>query len=176
MPNMFYGRMMFRLEAAPTGDVHWTFIEGSGLVAGQTLPRALPLRRPAPGHERSTFVGSQLMANYETPDSYSGIGPGSDCWQHANKVVDPRRQMVVRRVAVRRPEQHDALLARRRRRRQPDRHGTGAGLRQPAATYVWTAPTFDRMDLGWESYQQDSARTIWIDDVVLSKTKVGCPQ
>ena len=27
-PNVVYGRMMFRLEAAPTGDVHWTFLEG----------------------------------------------------------------------------------------------------------------------------------------------------
>ena len=49
----------------------------------------------------------------------------------------------------------------------------GSGCGTPTAQ--WTAPTFDRLDLGWESYQQDSARTIWIDDVVVSKTKVGCP-
>ena len=32
----FYGRMMFRLESAPTASVHWTFVQGSGLIAGQT--------------------------------------------------------------------------------------------------------------------------------------------
>ena len=40
----------------------------------------------------------------------------------------------------------------------------------------WTAPNFDRLDLGWESYQQDDPRTFYIDDVVVSTTKVGCPQ
>ena len=29
------------------------------------------------------------MANYETPDSYSGTGPSTDCWKHASKVVIP---------------------------------------------------------------------------------------
>jgi len=51
----------------------------------------------------------------------------------------------------------------------------GAGEGCGTATPVWTAPTFSRMDLGWESYQQDTDRTIWIDDVVLSKTRIGCP-
>ena len=34
----------------------------------------------------TTFVGSQLMANYDTPDSYQtpSVGPKSDCWLHAN--------------------------------------------------------------------------------------------
>jgi hypothetical protein len=53
--------------------------------------------------------------------------------------------------------------------------GTAEGCGNPPASYVWTAPTFDRMDFGWESYQQDTARTIWIDDVVLSKSMIGCP-
>ena len=32
----------------------------------------------------------------------------------------------------------------------------GCGLREPADDLQWTAPTFDRLDLGWESYQQDT--------------------
>jgi hypothetical protein len=174
-PNVFYGRMMFRLEAAPTGDVHWTFLQGSGLLAGQSYHALYRYGGQHPVMNGSTFVGSQLMANYETPDSYQGTGPKSDCWKHANKTVVPQGKWSCAEwqfegtsntmrfwldgVAV------DALTV----------MGTGEGCGNQPASYVWTAPTFDRMDFGWESYQQDSARTIWIDDVVLSRSKVGCP-
>jgi len=173
MPNMFYGRMMFRLEAAPTGDVHWTFLEGYGQVPGQTYHALYRYGGQHPVMNGSTFVGSQLMANYETPDSYSGTGPSSDCWQHANKVVVPEgkwscvewqfdgtantMRLWLDGAAI------DSLTV------------VGAGSGCGTATPVWTAPTFSRMDLVWESYQADTARTIWIDDVVLSKTKIGCP-
>ena len=55
--------------------------------------------------------------------------------------------------------------------------GVGQGcVNQPATPpFPWTAPNFDRLDLGWESYQIDDARTIHIDDVVLSKSPIGCP-
>jgi hypothetical protein len=175
-PNIVYGRMMFRLESAPTGDVHWTFLEGSGQIAGQNYHALYRYGGQHPVMNGSTFVGSQLMANYDTPDSYSGTGPSSDCWKHANKVVVPvakwscaewqfdgttnTMRFWLDGAAV------DTLTV----------MGTGEGCVNQPSNYVWTAPTFDRMDLGWESYQQDDARTIWIDDVVLSKTKVGCPQ
>ena len=56
-------------------------------------------------------------------------------------------------------------------------NGTGQGcVNQPATPpFTWTAPNFDRLDLGWESYQTDGVRTIHVDDVVISKTQVGCP-
>jgi hypothetical protein len=174
MPNMFYGRMMFRLEAAPTGDVHWTFFEGSGLVPGQNYHALYRYGGQHPVMNGSTFVGSQLMANYETPDSYGGTGPKSDCWKHANKVVVPEGKWscVEWQFDGSNNSMHfwldgaavDSLTV------------VGAGEGCGTATPVWTAPTFDRMDIGWESYQQDTARTIWIDDFALSKTKIGCPQ
>jgi len=40
----------------------------------------------------------------------------------------------------------------------------------------WLAPTFERMYLGLESYQQDPAREAWIDDVILDDEPIGCPQ
>jgi hypothetical protein len=175
---MVYGRMMFRLEAAPTGDVHWTFLEGSGLVPGQSYHALYRYGGQHPITSGST-TGSQFMANYETPDSYQGTGPKTDCWQHANKVVVPEGKWSCAEwqfdgtsntmrfwldgAAI------DSLTV------TGAASGSTAGCGNQSATYPWTAPTFDRMDFGWESYQQDSARTIWIDDVVLSKTKVGCP-
>jgi hypothetical protein len=45
-----------------------------------------------------------------------------------------------------------------------------------AASYAWTAPTFDHLDVGWESYQNDEARTLYIDDLIVSKSPIGCPK
>ena len=53
--------------------------------------------------------------------------------------------------------------------------GTGEGCVTPPSDQTWKAPAFDTLDLGWESYQGDSARTLYIDDVVLSTSRVGCP-
>ena len=174
-PNAFYGRMMFRLAAAPTGDVHWTFLEESGLIAGQNYHALYRYGGQHPIMNGSTFVGSQLMANYETPDSYSGNGPSSDCWQHANKVVVPEGKWSCAEWQFDGPNNTMRFWLDGAPIAGLTVTGTGSGCGNQPASYVWTAPTFDRMDLGWESYQQDTARTIWIDDVVLSRTKVGCP-
>jgi hypothetical protein len=174
-PNVIYGRMMFRLEAAPTGDVHWTFLQGSGLVPGQSYHALYRYGGQHPVMNGSTFVGNQLMANYETPDSYGGTGPSTDCWKHASKVVVPAGNWSCAEWQFDGPNNTmrfwldgvavDSLTV----------MGTGEGCGHQTAGYTWTAPAFDRLDLGWESYQQDTARTIWIDDVVVSKTKIGCP-
>jgi hypothetical protein len=174
-PNMFYGRMMFWLDAAPTGDVHWTFLEGGGVVPGQTYHALYRYGGQHPVLNGSDFVGSQLMANYDTPDSYQGIGPGSDCWQHSNSVVVPvgkwscaewqfdgtsnTMRFWIDGTAI------ESLTV----------TGTGQGCVNQPTGYTWTAPTFDQLDLGWQSYQQDTERTMWIDDVVLSQAKIGCP-
>ena len=174
--DMFYGRIMFRLAAAPTASVHWTLIQSAGVVPGQTYHAVYRYGGQLPVMNGSTFVGSQLMANYDTPDSYGNKNtPGSDCWLHANQVVVPvatwscaewqfdgstnQMRFWLDGTAV------DSLTM----------TGTGQGCVNAAANYTWTAPTFDHLDLGWESYQTDDARTLWIDDVVVSKTKIGCP-
>ncbi len=68
--NVFYGRMMFYLDAAPTTSVHWTMIQGAGVVPGATYHALYRYGGQLPVMQGSTFVGSQLMANYDTPDSY----------------------------------------------------------------------------------------------------------
>ena len=171
----FYGRMMFRLESAPTASVHWTFVQGSGLIAGQTYHALYRYGGQVPVMQGSTFVGSQLMANYETPDSYNNNGPGSDCWKHSNKIVVPVGAWSCAEWQFDGPTNTmrfwldgaavDTLTV----------MTMGSGCVNQPATYQWTAPSFDRLDLGWESYQADSARTMWIDDVAISRTRIGCP-
>jgi hypothetical protein len=87
--NTLFGRLMFRLESAPETSVHWTLIQAGGLVEGQTYHALYRYGGQHPITANGAFVGSQWMANYETPDSYSGTGPGSDCWHHANQTVIP---------------------------------------------------------------------------------------
>ena len=167
---------MFRLESAPTGDVHWTFLEGSGLIAGQSYHALYRYGGQHPVMNGSTFVGSQLMANYETPDSYGGTGPSSDCWMHANKVVVPVAKWSCVEWQFDGPNNTmrfwldgaavDSLTV----------TGTGSGLREPAArpTPGPRPPSIGSTSAGSRT-SRTRARTIWIDDVVISKTKVGCP-
>jgi hypothetical protein len=174
-PNMFYGRMMFRLEAAPTGDVHWTLLQGYGTVPGQSYHALYRYGGQHPVMNGSTFVGSQLMANYETPDSYSGTGPGSDCWKHANQVVVPVGTWSCAEWQFDGPSNTMRFWLNGAAVDSLTVVTTGSGCVTAPGNQTWIAPTFARLDLGWESYQQDSARTLWIDDVAVSKTRIGCP-
>lgn len=168
--NVVYGRMMFFLESAPTSDVHWTFVDGYGLVPGKNYHAAYRY-----GGQHPVSGGSQLMANYDTPDSYSSIGPSSDCWQHASGRVVPVGRWACAewrfdgaangmRFWLDGQELTDLAVS-----------GTGQGCVNQSATFPWTAPTFERIDVGWESYQADQARTLWIDDLAIGTQRIGCP-
>jgi hypothetical protein len=172
--NAYYGRMMFLLESAPAASVHWTFIQAGGVVQGQNYHALYRYggQQPVP---LEGSVGNQLMANYDTPDSYSGIGPASDCWFHADKVVVPVARWTCAEwlfdgqndtmrfwldgVAV------DSLTMQH----------TGQGCVAQPAAYEWQAPNFADLELGWESYMPDGERTLYVDDVVISTERVGCP-
>ncbi len=171
--NAFYGRMRVYWETAPETAVHWTMAEGRGLVPSQTYHAAYRvLGGQHPITDQGTFVGSQLMLNYETPDSYGGNGPGSDCWRHANRRVLPTATWACVEWHIDGPTNGMTLWL-------DDEEvislaGTGDGCVNQAATYPWTAPDFDELRIGYESYQTDGARTVYVDDVVLATSRVGC--
>lgn len=167
--NHLFGRMEFYLDSAPTTSVHWTFIDGFGATAAgyHALYRY--------GGQTPAAKGNTLMANYDTPDSYGTppVGPSSDCWLHSTTVMPtavwscaewefdgPNNTM---RFWLDGTPIADLTMA-----------GTGQGCVHQPATFSWLAPTFSRIDLGWESYQADAARTIWIDDVAIGLTRLGC--
>jgi hypothetical protein len=171
--NAFYGRMMVWLAAAPEAAVHWTFVEARGLIDGETYRAAYRLGGQHPVESQGMFAGSQLMANYETPDSYSGNGPGSDCWQHADERVLPTERWACIEWFYDGP--NDAITMWVDDEEVVSVTGTGQDCVSQNAGYPWTAPSFDTLRLGWESYQTDGSRTLWIDDVVLHTNRVGCP-
>jgi hypothetical protein len=168
--NAFFGRMMTWLESAPEQSVHWTFIQGGGVVPGETYRSLYRYGGQHPVTIGGNFAGTQLMANYETPG-----GPGSDCWDHADNVILPTVRWACVEWQFDGPSNTmrfwldgvavDSLTV----------QGTGEGCVTPPSDQTWRAPAFDILDLGWESYQGDSARTLYIDDVVLSTSRVGCP-
>jgi hypothetical protein len=168
--NAFFGRMMFRLEAAPTGDVHWTMLQSTGTVPGQNYRSQYRY-----GGQHPVTAGSQLMANYDTPDSYSGTGPSTDCWQHANGVAIPTGKWTCVEWKFDGPQNQMRLWLDGKAITDVSIDGKGQGCLGQDASYTWAAPTFGDIEIGWESYQNDQARTVFIDDVAISTTQIGCP-
>lgn len=176
--NAFFGRVMLFLLEAPSSSVHFTLIEASGLVPGQTYHSAYRLGGQQPITNSGTFVGSQLMANYETPDGDAGNGPKSDCWHHADRVVVPVGRWSCFEWQY--DGQNNSLTL------WVD--GTevltvlgmgdaanGDGCVNQPSTYPWSAPIFDKVRVGWDSYQADGSRTLWLDDFAMSVGRIGCP-
>ncbi|MCA9669318.1 MAG: hypothetical protein KC503_27170, partial [Myxococcales bacterium] len=154
-----YGRMMIWLEAAPTGSVHWTNVQGEGDVPNQSF-RALI--RYGGQHD------GKLMANYETQ------GVGSDCWKHSQTTIPEKRWACFEWHFDATKDQMSFWLD---GGAIADLTVTakGSGCISNGTNGNWYFPTFDRVYVGWEHYQQTSQRTMWIDDVAFSNQRIGCP-
>lgn len=167
--NAFYGRMMYRLESQPTTDVHWNMIIGRGLVPDQTYRAEYRY-----GGQQPLTGGSQLMANYETPDWYANKStPGSDCWHHSSGKVLPSAAWACVEWKFESNQMHFWLNGVALDDLTVADHGQGCV--NAANDFTWTAPAFSQLELGWESFQTDQERTAYIDDVVIATTRIGCP-
>lgn len=157
------GRMRVFLEAAPEGDVHWTLIEARG-------------HRPSDGHIAEVRIGGQhpvaggsrLMANYETPESYTDTSaPGSDCWHHAAETdVMPTGRWVEIEWSFGGDAVVDMSIDGKPVPAMTVK-GTGQGCLYQPSDYAWELPQIETINLGWESYQTDGPRRLWIDDIEL---------
>lgn len=178
VPNQaFYGRMMFFLESAPSASVHWTFIDATGLVPGQAYSATYRYGGQLPVNEGGAFVGNQLMANYDTTDFYRTppLGPQTDCYQHADGKVVPVGRWACAEWFFDGPNAQMRFWLDGTELTDMGIDQTGEGCVAQPADYTWVAPTFSNIHVGWESYQADDERSIWIDDVVIGSAKVGCP-
>lgn len=178
VPNeAFYGRMMFFLESAPTTNVHWTIVDATGTVPGQEYSATYRYGGQLPVTDASGTPGSQLMANYDTTDFYQTPprGPQTDCYQHADGKVVPVGRWACAEWYFNGPEAQMRFWLDGAELTDIAIDQTGQGCVAQDATYRWEAPVFSRLDVGWESYQEDDARSIWIDDVVIGTAPIGCP-
>jgi hypothetical protein len=178
--NSVFGRMMFWLDSAPAGEVQWSFIIGKGPIADASGLKYTALYRyggQIPILNSGAFVGSQLMANYETPDSYNNppIGPSTDCWSHSSGRVVPVGKWTCAEFHFNGANNEMQLWL--DGADLPDLHVQkyGQGCTGQAADYPWIAPTFTEVFVGWESYTLDEPRTIWIDDLAIGTERLGCP-
>jgi hypothetical protein len=172
--NVIYGRMMFFLDSAPTTSMHWTIVDGSGQVPAPEGSYTAIYRY---GGQLPVNGGTQLMANYETPDHYStaGKGPSTDCYQQAPGELAPIAQWACAEWQFDGANNAMRFWLDGREVTALAIDGTGEGCLDQPAGYTWTAPPFTRIGVGWESYQADDARSLWIDDVAISEQRVGCP-
>jgi hypothetical protein len=54
--------------------------------------------------------------------------------------------------------------------------GPGFMGRRMMPNYVWEGPEmFTKIIIGWEQYQSAPAEEVWLDDLVMSEARVGCP-
>jgi hypothetical protein len=175
-----FGRMMFWLDSAPNATVHWTFIDGEGLVSPNDAGVSYHAVVRYGGQYAMTgsdggFLGSILMASYDTPDSYNGTGPSSDCYQQSNGETMPMGQWACAEWEL--DGGHDVMHFWLNGTELTDLtvDMTGTGCTSQDSSYVWQAPNYTQLDVGWESYQADGAHTIWLDDVAYGPARIGCP-
>jgi hypothetical protein len=163
--DMLWGRMMIKTAAAPDNGVHWTNIEGQGAVAGESY-RAL-----------IRYGGQQmgkLMANYETQ------GTSSDCWHHSQQAMPTGDWACMEWQFDAATDTmnfylNGAQVSDLTVQNANDPAGSGDGCISNGTMGKWNFPEFDKVSLGLELYQNDPARTVYIDDVALGTERISCP-
>jgi hypothetical protein len=172
--HAMYGRVMVWMDVAPVAlagqhDVHWTFIQGEGRSADDTYNS---LYRYGGQHQG----GLGLMANFETTPPVR-----SDCWQHSASTLPVQQWACVEwhfdgatnqmQLWLEGKELSDLQVTDRA-------SGPESGcLSSEHLGGQWLAPpAFQSLYLGFERYQDtQSDENLWIDDVVVSTGRVGCP-
>jgi hypothetical protein len=169
-----YGRAMVWLEAAPVASlqqnpVHWTFIQGEGRSANDAYNS---LYRYGGQHQG----GLGLMANFETTPPTR-----SDCWQHSKSTLPVQQWACVEwHFAVASNEMQfwldGAELADIAVKGRASGPSSGCLSTEHLGGEWLAPPAFQSLYLGWERYQEtQNGQDLWIDDVVVSKSRVGCP-
>lgn len=175
--NAHFGRFMFFLESAPETTVHWTFLAGAGRSAPQEgYPSGYDVLYRY-GGQKPVAGGSQLMASYETPGFYATppTGPDTDCHQDSAAVPMPVGRWACAEWRFDGASSEMQLWIDGTEVDGLHVSGSGTRCRTLPSDSAWIPPVFSRIDMGWESYQADSERSIWVDDFVLGAQRVGCP-
>lgn len=176
-----YGRIMVWLDEAPlapfveepnggvlpTGPLpmHWTLLQGEGRSADDRYNSIYRLGLMEQN-------GTRLMANFETTPPVS-----TNCMQQSRRILPVRRWACI--------EWHMAVASNEMQFWIDGRQITRVKGRAAAADACaghdledrWLAPPrFDSLYMGFERYGDTmNDQNLWIDDVVLSQRRVGCP-
>lgn len=165
-----FGRAMIWLDAAPAAlpgapPVHWTLLQGEGRSADDRYNSIYRLGLEQRG-------GTQLMANFETTPPVT-----TDCKQQSAQTLPVRRWACVEWHFDVAGNEAQFWLDGRELTHVAGRAGAANACRGDDLKGEWRAPPrFDSLYMGFERYA-DSAndQNLWIDDVVLSQQRAGCP-
>jgi hypothetical protein len=165
----FFGRLWMYLDALPTTEVHWDMIEAQGTADEPDAwddPFEIALR-----------YGGQLdenfLANFETPGSYSGDGPSTDCAKFSET-----RMPAGRWTCMEWELDADAEVMRfwldGETIEDLEVHKEGTQCISDGTDGVWYYPTFESLNLGWREWWEAGTRELWLDDVALGTERIGC--
>jgi hypothetical protein len=166
----FYGRAMVWLDAAPEAlpgapPVHWTLLQGEGRSADDAYNSIYRL-----GVEGADGLG--LMANFETTPPVT-----TDCKQRSALSLPVKRWACVEWHLDVASNQLEFWLDARRVVRVRGRGNSSTHCKGADLGGEWRAPPkFDSFYIGLERYADSvNDQDLWLDDVTLAPTRVGCP-
>jgi len=170
-----YGRLLVWLEATPTSlagqsPIHWTLFQGEGRAASNNYNAIYRF-----GGERQNGAG--LLANYETTKD-GNPQVFSDCRQDSASTMPTGTWACVEwHFSTSNNEVQYWLDGAELADLHVIDRGQSCVYDQPPLNGQWLAPpAFQTLYLGWEQYQeQTNTLNVWLDDVVVSTSRVGCP-
>lgn len=165
-----FGRAMFWLDAAPVAvggrsSIHWTLLQGEGRSADDRYNSIYRL-----GLERRD--GTLFMANFETTPPVI-----TDCKQQSKVQMPVRRWACVEWHMEVASQEMEFWLDGKRITRVQKTAGPQACRGQDLNAEWRAPPKFDSLYIGFERYADTTNdQDLWVDDVLLAKTRIGCPK
>ncbi len=155
--NNYYGAMKMYVEEASPDGIHWTMIQSAGKVPGEGFYAEV---RYGGQHEK------RLMANYDTK------GVKSDCWQHSQLKIPEKKWFAVQWYFDGEKDEMQFWLDGQKITDLTVKE-KGEGCLENDLEGRWMFPVIEKLSVGWVDYQKKGGtRHVWIDDIILSKSKV----
>jgi hypothetical protein len=165
----FFGRFWLYLDALPTTEVHWDMIEAQGTAdepAAWDDPFEIALRYGGQ-------LDENLLANFETPGSYSGDGPRTDCAKFSET-----RMPFGRWACMEWELDSDAEVMRfwldGDAVEDLEVRKVGTQCISDGTDGVWSYPTFESLNIGWREWWEAGSRELWIDEIAVANERIGC--
>jgi hypothetical protein len=158
--NAFFGRMMVWIDPFTSTGNHWNLIEGWGYIPGSV----------------GQTLAEQEMYEYGGVCSPAGtlgaayLNDTTDCCQPSTEPVPVSRWACVE-------WQFDGINSQMRFWLDGQAiDSLTVTANGPQCGGTWSAPAFQRVDLGWASAPNGvPVSTMWIDDVGINSERIGCP-
>jgi hypothetical protein len=164
--NTFYGRVMMWLTRQPTGGVHFNTVQANGL-----LPNTTQIAKYAYG-----AMYEELIAGYTVRPTETAL-PTIDCGKRTGTTGYPVGRWVCAewKFDGANDELHYWLDGVAQTAVDVVKGDGTCGVNTPTGNR-WQAPVFDKLMLGWYSQAYAMPVELWMDDIVISTDKVGCPK